>query len=332
MTNSELNQWISNKINNIPNLSDLTIAEHFNPKNFQKKQISSGQYIPIFDGFKNTISREWNIQIAFPYTKVIPTHVHKYLEIEYVYQGGCHQTLQKQDFHMTKGDIMLLDVNEPHSYQIDSPDTVIMNILITNKFFNSEFLSTIEGSDMFSYYVSSIISQQNEHDQFVFFETHDNPHINELMQHILGEYVSHQDESNEIIENYLHILFLMMKREFLSVKTFNNIDQKSGLSIVYPFMNWLKFNYQNASLNSFSKSLGYHPDYIGHLIKNSTGRNFTTWVKVIRIKTAADLLIGNNQTITEIAHDVGFSNMTSFYKAFRDIYHQTPLQYKKKLS
>lgn len=331
MSNFNLDKWLARKVVSIPKISEDDAVSHYASKNFQHRHIGNGLSAPIFDGYKDTINRDWNISISFPYVNNIPTHVHKYLEIEYVYQGGCQQHIQGRGFHMQKGDIILIDVNEPHSYKLDNMETIIVNILITNDFFNSEFLNTFEGSDLFSYYVSSIISQQNKHNQFVFFETHESAQIINLMKNILEEFVQNLNDSDQIIDNYLHILFFKIKREFLTIKTFNNIDQRSNLSIVYPFMDWLKSNYQTANLNSFSKSIGYHPDYVGKLIKKSTGKNFTDWVKIVRIKTAANFLLSHNQSITDIAHEVGYSNMTAFYKSFKSAYQLTPLQYRKKL-
>ena len=57
--------------------------------------------------------------------------------------------------------------------------------------------------------------------------------------------------------------------------------------------------------------------------------SYITYINKIRTNAAQQLLLGPNLSITEVAMSVGFSSITSFNRAFKEIKHCTPSEYKK---
>ena len=51
----------------------------------------------------------------------------------------------------------------------------------------------------------------------------------------------------------------------------------------------------------------------------------------IRIEYACKLLLHSNLTISEIAYEVGYNNLSYFNKVFKTITKQTPIEYKNSL-
>ena len=55
-------------------------------------------------------------------------------------------------------------------------------------------------------------------------------------------------------------------------------------------------------------------------------------IRNIRMKKAANLLSGNNHSITEVMYACGFSNAASFSTMFRNLYGMSPRDYMKEHS
>lgn len=63
--------------------------------------------------------------------------------------------------------------------------------------------------------------------------------------------------------------------------------------------------------------------------KNASGQTFSGMVKRLRLTQACRLLEHSNSTIAQIAHSVGYANLSNFNRRFRDEYGLTPSDYRR---
>lgn len=78
--------------------------------------------------------------------------------------------------------------------------------------------------------------------------------------------------------------------------------------------------------------LGTNRTYLSQIINQQTSLTFTQYINEYRINEAVKLISdpGNQIPLKAISSDVGFSSMTTFYKAFQNTVGMTPSQYKSK--
>jgi len=70
--------------------------------------------------------------------------------------------------------------------------------------------------------------------------------------------------------------------------------------------------------------------HLHKIFKEIMGVNIYETIKSIRLQKASNLLLTNKySTITEIASMCGYSSQTSFIRAFKERFHQTPKQWRK---
>lgn len=89
---------------------------------------------------------------------------------------------------------------------------------------------------------------------------------------------------------------------------------------------------ENFSRNDVAKYCGLSPGHFSHLISEETGKTFSEWVSLYRIRRACHLLSRSNESLAEIASECGFSDQSYFTKIFRRLVGQNPLQYRKFLA
>lgn len=91
-------------------------------------------------------------------------------------------------------------------------------------------------------------------------------------------------------------------------------------------------NLDNPDFNveEFGRSVGMSHAQLYRKIKALTDYSPNEYVRVMRLRQAADILSSSEFTIAEVAYRVGFSSPSYFAKCFRRLYGETPADYQKR--
>ena len=81
-------------------------------------------------------------------------------------------------------------------------------------------------------------------------------------------------------------------------------------------------NYRDSSLclTKLSDQFNLSESYISYLFKESTGCNFSVYLKQIRMRKAHKLVTGSSLPLSELYREVGYNNSNSFRRAFKKAY------------
>ncbi|MCW8833592.1 MAG: helix-turn-helix domain-containing protein [Colwellia sp.] len=83
------------------------------------------------------------------------------------------------------------------------------------------------------------------------------------------------------------------------------------------------------SLHKLARHVAIPPNYISQTLNETMGINFFDFVNKWRIKTAKPKIIANEDTVLNIALEVGFNARSSFYKVFKKETGKTPTEFRK---
>lgn len=83
------------------------------------------------------------------------------------------------------------------------------------------------------------------------------------------------------------------------------------------------------SLQTLAQHLAISPNYISQTLNDTMGTTFFDFVNKWRIESAKPKIIANEDTVLNIAMDVGFNARSSFYKVFKKETGNTPTEFRK---
>lgn len=83
------------------------------------------------------------------------------------------------------------------------------------------------------------------------------------------------------------------------------------------------------TVDTLAAELGYHPDYLSHLFKESEGIGLSQYIIREKITRARNLLTYSDYSYSEIASYLGFASQSHFGTHFRKITGYTPRQYRE---
>ena len=87
---------------------------------------------------------------------------------------------------------------------------------------------------------------------------------------------------------------------------------------------------KNISLNQCAELFFTSPSYISHMFQQHCHETFTQYVNRIRISKAQELLLSTDLSPEQIAEKTGYNNLNYFYRKFKELTSETPVQYRSK--
>ena len=103
-------------------------------------------------------------------------------------------------------------------------------------------------------------------------------------------------------------------------------DSKSEYNMILQYLN---DNHTNITVADLCKHFSRSKSHISHMFKSKCGMSVREYCNNLKLEDAKRFIQTTDFSITEIAYEVGFSDVSYFISLFKKKYSLTPLQYKK---
>ena len=102
-----------------------------------------------------------------------------------------------------------------------------------------------------------------------------------------------------------------------------NISGKD--STVEKVLNFIEANHHRPlELQEVALKMGYSAAYLTDMIRRKTGRTIKQWIIETRMNTARKLLLNTEKSVTQIAHQAGYTDTGYFIRQFKKLHGNTP--------
>ena len=232
-------------------------------------------------------------------------HLHKELELIYVLEGGTVAFADRKSTSMKKGDLFLCFPNQIHYYT----DTVV-----------GKYLLIIPNADIFfglKNFLYDNIPLSNT------LNVDDDEEIKYILDTLIktdGKY------SDTITVGLLNQLFGRLLPKF-------NLNPriKTDHSTLKDILKHCSQSFtENITLDDVSAALHISKYHISHLFNEKLNMNFNSYINMLRINLACDLLEDTDKKIADISEEVGFGSIRSFNRAFLQIMNTSPVKYRER--
>lgn len=158
--------------------------------------------------------------------------------------------------------------------------------------------------------------------------------LHDTVQKIESEYNQNIDgHTQELIISHLDVLLNYSNRYY--ERQFHT-RTNSHKDVVTQFLNILKEYVNSDQLSSngipsvgfFAEKVHLSPNYMSDLLKKETGRNVKDHVNAVLIDRAKSLLLNSNESVSEVAYQLGFNYPHYFTRMFKLHTGQTPVSYR----
>ena len=149
--------------------------------------------------------------------------------------------------------------------------------------------------------------------------------VGTLLDSIEYELQDRDDEWRTVVRTYLIQLFALTAR-YINSSLKNPPVKNKDLDTVFSAIKILESEYADCelSLDAISKRLFISSSHLSRSFKQHTGQLFSEYLREIRLKRSAELLLESELAVEKIVSKCGFRDVSAFYRNFREAYDMTP--------
>ena len=137
----------------------------------------------------------------------------------------------------------------------------------------------------------------------------------------------HEHSDEDVMNQYtMGLVFLYLLNHLENLSHNSSMDYRE--TIVQAVLGYIKSDCKNANLTKIAKDTHQSVSVLSKLIRQKTGDTFKELLQQRRFETAAHLLMETDLAVEEIALDVGYENLSYFFRQFKSRYGVTPRAYR----
>lgn len=227
-----------------------------------------------------------------------PPHLHQCFEIIVLLSGEMRVTVDRKVSHLSAGEALLIFPNQIHSLESEE----------------SEHCLCIFSPRLVQSFAARVAQKLPLSNQF-----HPDPYLVHALETL-------EQASSLEKKGVLYSLCGQFDKGAEYRKSLNHEE-----TLLYRIFSFVEKEFaSDCSLLRLSEQIGYDYSYLSRYFKKTIGISFNAYVNHYRLSHACYLLENTSESILQCALDSGFSSLRSFNRSFKESFHITPTQYRKK--
>ncbi len=258
-------------------------------------------------------------------------HYTSYFQIYHVHNGDCPIYFHSNEkLTLKKGDILILAPYVDHATPCYSDDSYLEYFLLRSSSFDKVFWQQLNSSTIMSHFFRNALkSEDNSKVSYLLFHTESDEDILELIRQINLEITKKERYSSQLINGLMSVMFCLLLRRYedsVILPTIDNVKWKAEFTRIFSY---IQNNYTTTSLEEVAQQCGYSTKQVGRIIKQYFNMSYTELITFLKMDKAVAMLKESAMSMEDIAISLGYSDLSSFYRAFKKYYRETPVNYLK---
>lgn len=259
----------------------------------------------------------------------VPEHVHDYVEISYVYCGNAPQIVNGAQLTLAQNEVLLLDAACPHAIGELGEHDIMLSIVISRPMLRRSLDQSLSSAGTVSRFLLNALNDETDHRGHVHFRTGGSRRVRRYMQEMLCELLEPTAASPQIASRLFELLLVELMQSYEAALLQTDAPALPSAQVAAA-MSYIERHACDCTLDDLAHHLHLSPNYASALLKRQTGRTFMQLVQESRLTRAAALL-DTGATAEAAAREVGYANMSFFYKKFAERHGCTPAAYRRRL-
>ncbi|WP_276166702.1 AraC family transcriptional regulator [Zobellia alginiliquefaciens] len=240
-----------------------------------------------------------------------------FFELVLIKEGQGSQCINYNDHNYGKGNMFLLPPLKCHSFTIEKT-TKFVFLKFTDSFFKNENGSVMEKNEWFKE-ASYILSNYNQLPGDIIKNETDRQYLLNLISMILQESRSFGNESVALIKSLMisvmEILIRNIKKGSFYELPESNMDDR--ITKMLTFINENIDKPELLKVENLAEVFMMSPTYVSEFFKKQVSISLREYIIKAKLKLVEIRLLNSDFTLTQIADDLGFTDVSHLSKTFK---------------
>lgn len=253
----------------------------------------------------------------------VSLHWHDEIEILFIESGILYLTINSTPYIGRAGDIFLVNPREIHGMNAQDTSTLYHAFVFPLHFLTFQSRNTDSNSFFLPLSEGKLLLHNAIQDSALKKEG------GQIIQHILTLNEKKTSGYQLGIQIYCaQLLYSIYAAGCYHLQKFSPFSEE--MAIKREILAFLQNNYaEKISLHELAAAFHMSEKYFSRYFKKNFQMTLTDYVNSLRLENAAGLLVNTDLSITEIALESGFHNISYFIRTFKAAYGCSPLHYRR---
>lgn len=246
-------------------------------------------------------------------TESFGLHCHDFHELEIVTAGKCLECVNGVSINISKGDVYVLTPSDIHSFILDKSSEPLE--ILSVRFYENDIHGSL--GDCLKKITMPIIPRisAKEYELILTLATAARADIASARPELAASAVL-------MLEAVLHRL-LSAENEYVSCGTTENSYAQAAIAFISQ-------NYMNdIGLPDVAEHLAISKCYLSTIMTKTFSKSFRDILNVYRLRSARNLLLSTDKSVTTICYECGYQNFAHFSRVFKNTVGVSPGEYRR---
>lgn len=264
--------------------------------------------------------------------RYMPAHWHTnaYFEIYYAFSGTCPIHFENEVILLKPGTVLILAPSAVHASPCFCDDGVLVYYMVRSSTFDQVFWNQLPADSLMATFFRQALSGQHP-SSYLHFETDGDKDIHRLLAQIYEEYYREEPYQAQLLNALMSTFFILLLRRYEGTARLPRREDFFWKHQFSAILSHIQTNYATVTLDALARRFHYSQRQISRIVQTCTGVSYHRLLLKLRMEKAASLL-RQNVSMEAAANGVGYSTVSSFYRAFTRYYGCTPGAYLKRES
>lgn len=262
---------------------------------------------------------------TFSYTPDSLTLAHKnnFLELSYCEKGTLKKVVNRERLDFKEGEIAIINGENMHCEYMEESYDVYLFLDIDKDYFKEMPFFQFSNMQSEKFIKELILSDTQNYKTILFTPKSQKTKVQQLFERITDEIIRQEPGFSNMITGYVDRILNLLIFEY-KISMTKRKQSEYNQKLFYDIDLYIRKNYSSVSEKQLSQVFYYSPEYINKIIKKHTKMSYSKYLRKVRLEKIMRDLQNTQKNIDEIARNAGYTNLSFFYKAFKEEYGVTP--------
>jgi AraC-like DNA-binding protein len=260
--------------------------------------------------------------------------IYHFFEIVQILEGEGDRVVNENNFAYKPGDIFLFTPLDCRGFKSRS-STQFCSIRFSEVFL-TQHKNNAERERITAWLqqLEQIFYQHNRYEPLVIRNGNDCKMVATLISSLANEYDRKQAYYEDNLQHLVTLVLNLLSRNIGHGpgKTTSNVNEEPLINKILSHIRRYIDDKEKLKVEYLSSQFNLSENYVGEYFKKITGESLQRYITLLRIKLIEQRLVSSDFTISEIAHEFGFTDGSHLTRQFKKHSGFSPLSYRKQRS